>query len=227
MKRSPKASAATAAAPPRDVVAIAETDFAFVSVLRHLGEEAVTNDRVWGALIREHFDVQVVRRLHVRAFISVVESVTATLKSSALNPLRRYPSRNEFYSRIGYPTSQTKARPLLSHLIRGLSATYDSRLGSTRRQRDWRSPWIMEVSAGRRSAKRWISGTGSRIRSASLRCRSAMRKWCVWIRRMTGSFTVTVPCSMPRSSDCRTSCRSSGLIHGIRHPGVDTHEPPT
>ena len=84
MKRSPKASAATAAAPPRDVVAIAETDFAFVSVLRHLGEEAVTNDRVWGALIREHFDVQVVRRLHVRAFISVVESVTATLKSSAL-----------------------------------------------------------------------------------------------------------------------------------------------
>jgi len=84
MKRPQKTSAATTAAPPKDIADVAEDDFTFVSALRHLGEDGVTDDRIWGAFIREQYDVQIVRRLHVRAFISVVESDVATLKASAL-----------------------------------------------------------------------------------------------------------------------------------------------
>ena len=68
---------------------IAESDLDFVFRLRHLGEGLTSDVRVWGAFIQEKHDPQTVRRLYVRMFISLVDSIIATLKDEALGSSAR------------------------------------------------------------------------------------------------------------------------------------------
>lgn len=69
---------------PQEVCDLAQSDLDFVFQLRRLGEVSNLDIRVWGALIQEHYNLQTVRRLYVRMFGSLVESILATLKRETL-----------------------------------------------------------------------------------------------------------------------------------------------
>jgi len=69
---------------PQELGDIAESDLNFVFRLRHLGERVTSDARVWGAFVQEMYDPQVIRRLYIRMFIALVESVITTLKDETL-----------------------------------------------------------------------------------------------------------------------------------------------
>ena len=69
---------------PQELGDIANKDLDFVFRLRHLGESLTSDARVWGTFIQEKYDPQIVRRLYVRMFISLVESILSMLKDEAL-----------------------------------------------------------------------------------------------------------------------------------------------
>jgi hypothetical protein len=69
----------------QEVSDFAEKDLDLAFGLLVLGEEHNSaDDRIWGALIRGKYDQQTARRLHIRMFISFVESILFTLKSQAI-----------------------------------------------------------------------------------------------------------------------------------------------
>jgi hypothetical protein len=69
---------------PQQLRHIADNDLEFILRLRDLGESSTSDARIWGTFIQEKYDPQVVRRLYVRTFISLVESIIATLKDETL-----------------------------------------------------------------------------------------------------------------------------------------------
>lgn len=70
---------------PKEVSDLAEKDLDLVFALVVLGEKHNSADyRVWGELIKAKYNRQTARRLYVKTFISLVESVLFTLKSEAL-----------------------------------------------------------------------------------------------------------------------------------------------
>ena len=68
---------------PAKVSDLAQADLDFAFMLMHLAERD-PDDRLWGAMVRKHYQPQIGRRLYARTFFSFVESILASLKEEAL-----------------------------------------------------------------------------------------------------------------------------------------------
>src|SRR5688500_1565272 len=68
----------------RTIIALAEQDFDFALALRDVSEKRALDPLVLGELMSKRLDEQTIRRIYVRHFMSLVESVIATLKSEIL-----------------------------------------------------------------------------------------------------------------------------------------------
>jgi hypothetical protein len=73
---------------PGDIAAVLQNDLLFVRALVFLGETHRSNPELWGRLLLDRHDPQIVRRLHVRLVLSLIESVVASLKKDALGSSR-------------------------------------------------------------------------------------------------------------------------------------------
>ena len=67
-----------------DVSKLAEKDLDFAFALMYIKEKDHINETVLGKFLNEKYDKQIARRLYVKIFISLVESLVFELKSQAL-----------------------------------------------------------------------------------------------------------------------------------------------